>query len=157
RQNDFGGVLGGPVFLPGYSGRNRTFFFFSHEGLRLRQPQVVVGSEVPSIALRQSAPPALQPYLNGFPLPNGQEFLDATGQPNGLAEFSTSYSTPSTLDATSLRIDHTIGARGTAFGRFNDAPSDTATRTRGSLNSPFFTVLNTRTLTGGMTISLASK
>ena len=42
--------LGGPVLLPRfgeggrqpwYDGHNRTFFFFSYEGLRLRQPQVV--------------------------------------------------------------------------------------------------------------------
>jgi len=40
RQNDFGGVIGGPVRIPRlYDGRNRTFFFFSYEGLRLRLPQ----------------------------------------------------------------------------------------------------------------------
>ena len=32
RPNDFGGVLGGPVR------KDKTFFFFSYEGLRLRQP-----------------------------------------------------------------------------------------------------------------------
>src|SRR5580700_9863334 len=32
RQNDFGGVFGGPII------RDKTFFFFSYEGLRLRQP-----------------------------------------------------------------------------------------------------------------------
>jgi hypothetical protein len=37
-RNEFGGSLGGPVWLPRiYSGRNRTFFFFSYEGYRLRQ------------------------------------------------------------------------------------------------------------------------
>jgi hypothetical protein len=36
RQNDFGGVLGGPLSIPRlYSGRDKTFFFFSYEGLRL--------------------------------------------------------------------------------------------------------------------------
>jgi hypothetical protein len=32
RQNDFGGVFGGPII------KDKTFFFFSYEGLRLRQP-----------------------------------------------------------------------------------------------------------------------
>src|SRR5271154_2653877 len=32
RQNDFGGVVGGPIL------KDKTFFFFSYEGLRLRQP-----------------------------------------------------------------------------------------------------------------------
>jgi hypothetical protein len=34
RQNQFGGNVGGPVVLPHYNGRNRTFFFASYEGLR---------------------------------------------------------------------------------------------------------------------------
>lgn len=38
RQNQFGGELGGPVFVPKlYNGRNRTFFMFDYEGLRLRK------------------------------------------------------------------------------------------------------------------------
>jgi hypothetical protein len=35
RRNQFGGTVGGPVYLPKiYNGRNRTFFFFSYDGLR---------------------------------------------------------------------------------------------------------------------------
>jgi len=34
RQNQFGGNIGGPVVLPHYNGRNRTFFFASYEGGR---------------------------------------------------------------------------------------------------------------------------
>ena len=38
RQNDFGGSLGGPVWIPKiYNGRNRTFFFVAYEGFRNRQ------------------------------------------------------------------------------------------------------------------------
>jgi carboxypeptidase family protein/TonB-dependent receptor-like protein len=58
RQNDFGGVLGGPMRLPkkwfgplGYDGRDKTFFFFSYEGLRLTQPQAgIFRARVPSLA-----------------------------------------------------------------------------------------------------------
>ena len=36
-QNQFGGTLGGPVYIPKlYDGRNKTFFFVDYEGLRLR-------------------------------------------------------------------------------------------------------------------------
>jgi hypothetical protein len=34
-QKQFGFVVGGPVMLPGYSGRNRTFFLANYEGTRI--------------------------------------------------------------------------------------------------------------------------
>jgi hypothetical protein len=37
KQNNFGGALGGPVMLPHYSGKNRTFFFFAYEGFNNKQ------------------------------------------------------------------------------------------------------------------------
>jgi hypothetical protein len=111
RVNDFGGVFGGPVR------KNRTFFFFSYEGLRLRQPSTQQ-SVVPDAASRQQAPAAMRPFLNVFPLPNG----GAAGV--GLAQFNAGYSNPSTLDAYSLRMDHAIGSKLTLFGRYNYSPSD---------------------------------
>ena len=42
-QNQFGGTLGGPVYIPKiYDGRNRTFFFVDYEGFRSRSanPQI---------------------------------------------------------------------------------------------------------------------
>ncbi len=88
RQNDFGGTFGGPVRLPGYNGHDRTFFFFSYEGLQLRQPKFAL-MNVPTLCLRgqgscaagqNPAAAALQPILNSFPLPNGRDLG------NGLAE-----------------------------------------------------------------------
>lgn len=49
RQNDFGGVFGGPIL------KDKTFFFFSYEGLRLRQPSTQQ-TAVPDNASRQQAP-----------------------------------------------------------------------------------------------------
>jgi hypothetical protein len=34
KRNQFGGTIGGPVKLPRYNGRNRTFFFANYEALR---------------------------------------------------------------------------------------------------------------------------
>jgi hypothetical protein len=65
RQN-FGGVFGGPVF------KDKSFFFFSYEGLRLRQP-VTQTTAVPDAASRQQAPAAMQPFLNAYPVANGAE------------------------------------------------------------------------------------
>src|SRR5262245_28887639 len=37
-RNEYGGSFGGPVYLPKiYNGKNKTFFFFSYEGYKLRQ------------------------------------------------------------------------------------------------------------------------
>lgn len=48
RQNDFGGTVGGPVWIPRlYNGRNQTFFFASYEGLRLTQPTAAAIQYVP--------------------------------------------------------------------------------------------------------------
>ena len=66
RLHDFGGVLGGPVRA------DKTFFFFSHEGLRLHQPSSMQ-TTVPSVASRQQAPASIRPFLNAYPLPNGAE------------------------------------------------------------------------------------
>jgi len=36
RQNEYGGTFGGPVRLPKYNGRDKTFFFFAYSGFQLR-------------------------------------------------------------------------------------------------------------------------
>jgi len=110
KQNDFGGVFSGRIL------KDKTFFFFSYEGLRLRQPftqQVAV----PDSLSRQQAPAAMQPFLNAYPVANGPELG------NGLAQFNASYSNPSSLDATSIRVDHVISPNLNLFLRYNYSPS----------------------------------
>ena len=155
RQNNFGAVLGGPMLLPHfgeggpafYNGKNRVFFFFSYEGLRLRQPLVGI-SDVPSITARQTAPAAIQPFLNMYPRPNQPQ------RPNGLATFSASFSNPTTLNATSIRIDGVASSKLLLFGRYNHAPSETVSRggtTGTTLNTLSHFDVSTQTLTFGAT------
>src|SRR5258706_11542020 len=145
RQEDFGGVLGGPLRLPKlYDGRNRTFYFFSYEGLRLRQPQVE-STDVPSLFLRKSSPQAVRRFLNAFPLPNGSDGKF------GFSEFVASFTDTSTLDATSLRMDQLIGTRLTLFGRYNHAPSDSVARLF-AVSNPTQTIANTDTTTIGASV-----
>ncbi|HWC20374.1 MAG TPA: TonB-dependent receptor, partial [Terriglobales bacterium] len=115
RQNDFGGVFGGPIK------KDTLFFFASYEGVRVRQPKVA-NTYVPSLATIQSAPAAVQPLLNAFPKPNGPD------QGNGTAAFVATYSDPSTLDSYSGRIDYLLSSRVTMFGRYSDAPSSSDLR-----------------------------
>ena len=111
RQNDFGGTFGGPIL------KDRAFFFFSYEGLRLRLPQTEL-TQVPDLQARQDAIPAIQPFLNAYPFDPKQPDLG-----NGVAQFNTSFSNPSSLDAYSIRIDHRLNDKATLFGRYNNSPS----------------------------------
>lgn len=125
RQNDFGGTFGGPVVIPRlYRGHDRTFFFFSYEGLRLRQPLAATLSNVPSVDLRNNplVSPVLQSALRSFPLPNGVNVSD------GLAEYVFTDSVPSSVDSTSIRIDHNINNSQRFFFRYSYAPSSATVR-----------------------------
>jgi hypothetical protein len=115
RQNDFGGVFGGPII------RDKSFFFFSYEGLRLRQP-ATQETAVPDNASRQQAPAMMQPFLNAYPVQNGRELG------SGLAQFNGSYSDPSSLNAYSIRVDHAVNSKLSLFGRYNYSPSQTSVR-----------------------------
>jgi len=172
RQNIFGGTFSGPLPFLRFgdggkglfaSGKNKTFFFFSYEGQRLRLPTAST-TPVPSLRLRSIAAPSVKPILNAFSIPNGDETTtttvctpspsDPTCAPNGrrysgFALFSYSVSNPSEQDATSIRIDHAVTSKHTAFGRFNESPSESSTLTSGS-NWQKITA-STRTLTLGLT------
>jgi hypothetical protein len=107
RQNDFGGTLGGPVRIPKlYNGKDRTFFFASYEGLRLDQPTAAIIQYVPDLFLRQQAAPAIQPILNAFPIPNGIDYGTSTNP--SLAQFIEPYSSPSSIDSTSIRLEAVV-------------------------------------------------
>lgn len=147
RQNDFGGTLGGAIV------KDRTFFFFSYEGLRLRLPQTAITS-VPDLAARLAAVPAMQPYLNAFPKPNGSDDV-ATG----VAVFNASYSNPATVDAYSLRIDHKLNDRWSFFGRYNYSPSNVITRGSSGTSQALSVVqpfsITTQTFTAGASTAVS--
>jgi hypothetical protein len=141
-QNDFGGVVGGPIF------KDKTFFFFSAEALRLILPQTFVGT-VPDLASRAAGIPAVQPYLNMYPVP--QPGAAAAG--DGYVAYSATYSEPASADAYSLRIDHQLTRDLNVFARYNYAPSND--KLRGSnitaANTLSSTSLVTKTATVGAT------
>ena len=135
RQNDFGGVFSGPIR------KDKTFFFFSYEGLRLRQPSSMQ-TAVPGTTSRQVAPAPIRPYLNAFPVPNGSVLG------GGLAQFNASFSNPSTLNAYSIRVDHMVSSKLSLFARYNYSPSSLEQR------GPFFSSGRVLSTTNSMSVSI---
>jgi hypothetical protein len=66
RQNQFGANGGGPVLLPHYNGRNRTFFFVSYEGFRNRTPSQVLSTLPTSDQLAGNLSTVGTPIYNPF-------------------------------------------------------------------------------------------
>ena len=134
-RNEFGGSLGGPILLPKYNGRNRTFFFFSYEGLRERSPRVN-SMTVPTAAQRAGDfsavdTDAYRPSGRRYAFPNNQipaaritdtskALLDFYPLPNqtGGFNFQTALSNRPTLNNWSLRIDHSFNERNRIYGRY---------------------------------------
>ena len=144
RQNDFGGVLGGPII------KDRLFFFGSYEGVRVRQPQIA-NTYVPDLASRQSAPAAVQPLLNAFPVPTGGNCLNC---PAGTAAFAAGYSDPSSLDSYSGRADYVLSRKITLFGRYSEAPSSIVQRGGGRFKTAYSNLNHTKARTRTATVGV---
>jgi hypothetical protein len=148
-MNDFGGFAGGPVRIPKlYNGRDKTFFFFSYEGLRLPREFPLVES-FPSVDMRNGN---LWNYLvaqgGGTPLPianyDGTP-IPCTGPSNcsvpispvaanviktlfplpnsGSADafahnYSTNFPAPISSNQFDIRMDRTITQNQSIYGRF---------------------------------------
>jgi hypothetical protein len=143
-QNDFGGTFGGPISIPHvYSGRDRTFFFFSYEGLRLHTPSAANIYDVPTNGthitnetnystnpewanLRKYAPPGTQALLNSFPLPNCDTTIDpqCVDFGEGSSPYISSQLTTGIIDALSARIDYQVTPEMRIFARYADTISN---------------------------------
>jgi Carboxypeptidase regulatory-like domain len=137
RQNDFGGTVGGPIL------KDKTFFFFSYEGLRLLQP-VTEGHSVPSLRERQEATPTFQGILNSFPIPD----LNGDG-----VTYTLSASFPRNLDSYMIKVDQALGKWGRLFGKFDESSS--FTRDIGAdVNTTVTQKIRSRGVTLGVDVSL---
>ena len=117
KRNQFGFNLGGPLNLPhfgeggpvfGYKGKNKTFFFFSYEGLRQRQGLTISGVTVPTLAQRAAVTdPVIKQLLPLIPLPN----VGASG-------FAGSATAPVNIDQWTLDMNHNIGVNDRLHGYY---------------------------------------
>jgi hypothetical protein len=146
RQNDFGGTLGGPII------KDKTFFFFSYEGLRLQMPQTAQ-SVFYTASARAAVAPVFQLIANALPLPTGPPIdptCDNITNPC-LGNVTAAYSESSVINATSVRVDHSIAGKIRLFARYNHAPSYDGVR---YWEEVAYDEVNTDTLTAGATITL---
>ena len=130
KRNQFGATIGGPIR------RDQTFFFVGYEGLRQRLNDTNVW-RVPTAEGRQGigvlgpgeeVDPRIPPYINLYPLPNGVDNGDGTGQ------FIEDRSQPTSENFLSGRIDHHISENDFLFGRYTISRAN-ATRVARLLSS----------------------
>ncbi|MBI4165459.1 MAG: TonB-dependent receptor, partial [Acidobacteria bacterium] len=123
RQNQFGGSIGGPVRLPGYNGRDRTFFFFGYQGIRIRQQSLETyfprtAEERQGIfATPITDPTTGQPFANNT-IPEDRfdpmavnilrDYIPLPNQPGG--KYDLLRSLPTSLDQYTLTADHQINS-----------------------------------------------
>ena len=99
------------------------------------------------------APAALQPALNAFPLPTSDGIDDIA---NGVAQFIGTWSSPASLDSTSVRLDHIVSDKLRFFFRFSNTSSSSAARgtSQNGIGAPTMnqsSVYTMRTYTAGIT------
>lgn len=181
RQHNFGVFVSGPVILPGFGegtpllwkGKDKTFFYFNYEGLRLTQPQAARVFLVPSTQLRNLATlnPTVRAILNAYPLPtddtatgcririlNGSNSNRTTAAlPTGtpLATcFLNATSNQTKMDAFRFKIDQRVNDKNSLSFRFNRSPMSVLS-TVGSLLTE--TLQTTTTVTGNYRTVFTSK
>ncbi|MDQ6787796.1 MAG: TonB-dependent receptor [Acidobacteriota bacterium] len=150
KRNQFGATFGGPLPLPHFgeggrvfdSGRDRTFFFLSYEGLRLRQGVTrsasvptaqFTGGDFSSLLLlptpiRILDPVTRQPFAgNIIPINRissiGQAVARAFPAPNNASDpvrnLVSTLSRPQDADQFSVRVDHRFSEKSNIFFRYS--------------------------------------
>lgn len=126
KRNQFGGTVGGPIK------KDRTFFFGGAEFLRERRG-LTIQSIVPDLKARQgilttrnaqgqivetqtTINPAVKPYLDEFPLPNGPSLNNGVGN---LAQYFFGFKQELDQKYAQGRIDHVLTDRQQLFARYS--------------------------------------
>src|SRR5262245_19437049 len=130
KRNQFGGNLGGPIE------KNKTFFFFNYEGLRLRQTDTRTAT-VPTLAMRNgdfsAVAGGVRDPLTGQNFPNnviptdrisaiGKKMVDFWPKPNlpgDVRNFVASPVSPDDSNQFTARVDRTFSPKDNVFARYS--------------------------------------
>jgi len=135
RQNQYGYVLGGPVWIPKlYNGRSKTFFMANYEGERVRTSGIGYFTVPTQDELKGVFSTTVVDPQTGIPFPNntipqalwsrvGTQFAQEVGQitPNSnssIGNYVTHLPGPTNTDQQTYRIDQYAGANNRFFGRY---------------------------------------
>ncbi|PYU89566.1 MAG: hypothetical protein DMG08_21015 [Acidobacteria bacterium] len=136
RQNQFGFVAGGPVYIPkAYNGRNKTFWLANYEGRRTRRGFLdFLNIPTPDQLAGRFTSEIIDP-LTGQPFPNNTipesrftrlanlartKFFPAPNANLPLGNYIRSRSLPTDTDQYTFRGDQQLGRYGTVFGRYTN-------------------------------------
>ena len=115
-RNQFGGALGGPIR------KDKDFFFVNYEGLRELKGMPEL-DDVPNQLARTNGglvpqiSPAVVPYLNLYPLPNGVLATDPAGK-LGVGTYAWAFNQPTNEDYGQFRVDHNFSEQNQLFLRY---------------------------------------
>jgi hypothetical protein len=138
QRNQLGFSLGGPIV------HNKTFFFTTYEGLHEKLGETFLFT-VPSASVRNGeVSAAIKPFLDSYPLPNGQAFGTTRGEFRRVAQRSTDE------HYVMGRADHELRQGSQLFARYTlddatvDDPSRLNTGSRLKTRTQFLTVEHTQ-------------
>jgi hypothetical protein len=133
RQNQFGFVAGGPVYLPKiYDGRNKTFWLVNYEGSRIRAGFDRFGNVPSPDLLAGHFPTEIIDPETGQPFPNNtipesrysklaklavEKFYPAPNVDLPQGNYRNTGSSPTDTDQQTYRMDQNLGRFGNIFAR----------------------------------------
>ncbi len=123
KRNQFGFNIGGPIHLPrfgeggsalGYNGTNRTFFFFSYEGLRQRQGLTLNGNTLTPAQRASATNSTVIKLLPLIPLPTS---IDVVGGVQ-VGRFAGAGTAPVDIDQWTGDVSHSFSANDRLHGYY---------------------------------------